>query len=241
MKYTELIEEADKQVIKQFFLDNQESLPSWDYYSIIGFLYGLAMTPEENRTDEWMDYILGDKVDEETSGEVSESLLRIFDNHISAFSENHLRFPFNLSHMIENNRSMEPLVCWANGLLDAFYFRSSFWDGEAFSKLDGKRQQLLYHSMLMIEGIIDPQVVREVFEKLPLQVLSQAYPTLDLNSDIADRQIVMICITSCQEAVDVLQQYARDIGQMQKMISADAKKKAGEIIKVNFADKVKKE
>ncbi len=238
MKYKELVAEADEQVVKHFLLEYNASL---DFQSICGFIYGLAMTPEDIECDEWLNYALGNENSGENFDKVGESLTRIFDNHVQAFRANNLRFPFNLSHMIDNNSSMEPLISWIRGLLDALYFRSSFWDGEAFPAFDGDRQQLLYHSMLMIEGIVEPAMVKEVFEKLPLKVLHQVYPTLDLYSDAVERQIIMICIMSSQDAVEALQQFARDIQEKEKEQSEEVAKKAGEIIKVNFTDRTRKE
>lgn len=241
MKFTELIAKTDELTVKQYILRRETSPLDQEYYSIIGFIYGLAMTPIQPERDEWLSSIIGDEAAEELADPVIESLVRIYNEHVAAFGENRLGFPFDLSHMIENNGAMEPLINWVGGLIDALYLRSSFWDGEAFSGVETERRELLYHSMLMLEGIVEPEVVKEVFEKLPPGVLRQVYPTLDLNSDAVDQQITMICIMSCQEAVEVLQQYARDIQEMEKKQPEDSEKKAGEMIQVDFSEKNKKE
>lgn len=236
-----LIAKKDKRIVKQFLLESETTRSNLNYHSITGFLYGLAMTPGNIEPNEWLRYIVEDQKPAEHTGQIIEGLVRILDNHVRSFKENQLPFPFDLAHMLENNGEIDPLVNWVKGLIDAFYFRSSFWDGEALSAFDADRQRLLFHSMLMLEGIVEPETVQEVFEKLPTEVLQQVYPTLDLNSDTVDRQIIMICVMSCQEAVEVLQQFAWDVQQMQKEQSAHAEKKpAGEMIKVNFAGKGKK-
>lgn len=241
MRFKELIAKTDELAVKQYLLRRESSPLDQEYYSIIGFLYGLAMTPEHPEDDDWLSSIVGEDAAREHTDPVIESLDRIYKEYVVAFDQGRLGFPFNLSHMLENNGAMEPLINWVSGLTDAFYFRSSFWDSDAFSGLETDRRELLYHSMLMLEGIVDSAIVKEVFEKLPPEVLHQVYPTLDLSNDTVDRQITMICIMSCQEAVEALQQYVRDIQEMRGSQPETLEKKAGEMIQVDFSDKNKKE
>lgn len=240
MMYTELFEESDIKNIKEFLQNCGGAQLNPDFHTITGFLYGLAMTPEDIDSEEWLGYIVEEQSDGELDNDICDILTRVFEKHVAAFNEDRLAFPFNLSHMLENNGEIEPLVNWVKGFVDALYLRSSFWDGETFIEFDTDRQQLLYHSMLMIEGIIEPEMVKEVFEKLPIEVLRQVYPTLDLQSDTVYRQIAMICIMACPDAVKVLQQYSRDLAAIQQDPAVMNQKPGGKVIKVDFTGKVKK-
>lgn len=234
-----MLSKTDEKLLQDYFAAGSEDLPS--YQQVSGFLFGLGMTPDEVLPDEWLEYVL--KRDEESVGEslkiITGGLARVYNVYVNAFHQKRLEFPFQLAEMLSSNAEMVSLIDWITGFVDALYMRAEFWDGNEFSEFSHEKQQMLYHSVLMLEGIVEPEIVFEVFEKLPDEVLRQAYPTLNLEGDNVPQQIIMICLMSSQDAVETLQSHAREILLLRERAR---EKKAGgaEVIQVDFEKKRRK-
>lgn len=236
-----MISSNDEAVLRRCFDSDSDDRPS--YQEVSGFLFGLGMTPELILPTEWLGYIFENKngAMEEADDEVIGSLINVYNSHVDAFNSKELGFPFNLAEMLSSNAEMSSLIGWVTGLVDALYMRAEFWDGSEFSELDHDRQQLLFHCVLMLEGIVEPEIVFEVFEQLPDEVLKEAYPTINLEGDNVPQQIIMICIMSSQEAVEVLLEHARELETLRKKNGTEASDSPrGKVIAVDFEKRKRK-
>lgn len=206
------------ELVQNFLNTQAQKNNSPDYNTANGFLFGLGITPEQIPVNEWMGYILPDhttKAHEEFE-QVSQFLQQTYADNTTAFELNQLEFPFNLKEMLKKRAALPPLINWIKGFIDALYVRTEFWNGDGFSDLDPDKQQQLYHCMLMIEGILEPEIVLEVFEKIPSHILQQTYPTLDLACDTVKQQILMICVMAAEDAIHTLQNHARELEKRRK-------------------------
>ncbi len=207
-----MISEKNQKLLEKFIKGCPESQGALSYENIVGFLYGIALCPESKNSNEWLDYLIGEEITFETHEEknsLTDCLISMYKEFSLAFQNDTLVFPFDLEKMLTHNEELKPFTDWVTGFVDALYLRADFWNGENFLELAQEKRQILIHSMLMLEGIIEPEIVKEAFEKLPVQVLSKTYPTLDLQSDKILQQILMICIMASRDAVKTLQEHAK--------------------------------
>ncbi len=212
-----MISEKNQKQLLKFIQGLPESQETLSYQNITGFLYGIGISPASDNPYDWLDFVLGEgSVFEknETKKLLTDCLIHAYNDVVEAFRLDALAFPFDLEKMFANNEELEPFIDWIAGFVNALYIRADFWDGPRFAQLDQEKRQLLIHCMLMLEGIVEPEIVKDAFEKLPMHILSRTYPTLDLQGDRALQQILMICVMASKDAVETLQDYAKNYGKL---------------------------
>lgn len=126
-----MITKKETKVLREFteFIgqQNEEALT---YDELMGFLHGLAMTPEIIMPSEWIEAIFGDEEPEFLSKKQMENfvgnLMQVYNKFLSAFQNDKLEFPFDFT----NPPPLKKVDEWVWGLNLALQMRPMCWLGE---------------------------------------------------------------------------------------------------------------
>jgi len=203
---------------------------------LLGYFFGLGMTPEVLSLDEWMPIIFGgddilpvykNKKQEE---KMITCLQRAYDTFRSAFVKGTLLFPFEMDSL--ENDDLERIYEWVAGFDEALMLRENIWDPEESEDLHVRKKQEIYHSLMTVEGLVDPEEVSDYFENLPDEVFQQTFPDLEGGDEGKDMQIQMFLLASLPLAVQTLMEHAVQLGSGKNETIAHSKK--NNVIKVDF-------
>ncbi len=223
---------------------------SFTFDELKGFLFGLAMTPGILLPSDWIPVIFGDLMPEfDQLGQVEKMqgcLIQVYSKMAADFQDRKLPFPFDLHDL--NSEDMEELYSWASGFEEALALHDEVWDPEEYPGLPEHTKQQIYHSLMTVEGLVDPTEVMDVFENLPDEAFEEVFPDMDGSPDSREMQIQMFLLASLPLAVETLQNHARIVQSeiephempKTKMKQKGPKVKAGKksnIIEVDFKKK----
>ena len=178
-----------------------------------GYLFGLAMTPGMLLPSEWVPVIFGDEVPAfDTEGQVESMhscLIQAYSKLSAHFQENKLTFPFDLNNL--DTDSIEDLYAWVSGFEEALSLSEELWDPEEFDDLPLKHTEQLYHSLMTIQGLVDPAEVADFFENMPQEAFLEVFPDQGNAPEDREMQVQMFLLASLPLAVQTLQQHARKV------------------------------
>jgi len=177
---------------------------------LMGFMFGLAITPVAIPAEEWMEAIFG----EDESGisardqarSMSTVLSQVFASFMAKKELGELHFPYQLETM--EHSDMEEVFEWVSGFEEALALRPEIWEPDNEEELDSKAAEELFFSMMVIQGLADPMEIMPFFEKLPDEVLAQAFVTYNPDQGQRNLQIQAFLLATLPLAVQTLQQYA---------------------------------
>ncbi|MFT5702133.1 MAG: yecA family protein [Desulforhopalus sp.] len=206
-----------------------------------GYLFGLAMTPGLLLPSEWVPVIFGDETPPfDTEGQVEKmhsSLIQVYSKMSAQFQEKKLTFPFNLNEL--NSEAVEELYDWVSGFEEALTLNEEAWDPEEYDDLPEQLVQQLYHSLMTIQGLVDPEEVMDFFENMPTEAFQEVFPEADSSPEDREMQIQMFLLASLPLAVETLQNHARIVGNDVSTMKTEKKTKSkkSNIIEVDFGQK----
>ena len=104
---------------------------------------------------------------------------------------------------------MAALYEWVSGFEEAIALRDELWDPEEYPDLSDEKKEELYHSIMTIQGLVDPVEAMDYFEDMPDELFQEAFSGLD--SELSDReaQIQIFLMASLPLAIETLQDHAR--------------------------------
>lgn len=204
---------------------------SFTFDELQGYLFGLAMTPGILLPSDWIPVIFGDLMPDfdenpEQVDEMHDCLIQVYSKMAADFQDRKLPFPFDLHDM--DPEDIEEIYSWASGFEEALALNDELWDPEEYPELPEHTKQKVYHSLMTVEGLVDPTEVMDVFENLPDEAFAEVFPDMDASPDSREMQIQMFLLASLPLAVETLQNHARSVQseiEPQEVVQPEAKPK----------------
>lgn len=210
---------------------------TFTYEELQGYLFGLAMTPGILLPSQWVPVIFGDEAptfDTEDQVEVMHScLIQVYSKLSAKFQEQKLPFPYDLNDL--DTDTIEELYAWVSGFEEALTLSEEVWDPEEFDELPKRHTEQLYHSLMTIQGLVDPEEVMDFFENMPLEAFQEVFPDRENSPEDREMQIQMFLLASLPLAIETLQNHARLIED--DLLKEEAKKTAPPQAKNNGKNK----
>ncbi len=178
------------------------------YDELMGFMFGLAITPVQIPADEWMVAIFGDDASGISALDQARSmgaiLNQVFATFMAARERGDLHFPYQLEALQEEE--IEELLAWVFGFEDALGLRPEIWEPER--EIAGSPTEELYFSLMVIQGLVDPEEAMPFFDTLPDEILAQAFAHFDPTEGDRQLQIRAFLLATLPLAVKTLQNHA---------------------------------
>ena len=204
---------AEKKHLKNLLAMADDPDTALSYDELLGFLFGLAMTPDLIAPSEWMEVIFGGDLPAFDSVEKMQKmtghLIQVYNKCIDLFDNNKLTFPFNIEKLKDSQ--LAPLYEWVSGFEEAIFLRDELWDPEEYPDLSDRRKEELYQSMMTIQGLVDPVEAMDYFEDMPDEVFQEVFSGLDSNFTDREAQVQIFLMASLPLAVETLQDHARTV------------------------------
>lgn len=210
-----------------------------------GYLFGLAMTPGLILPSEWVPVIFADETPKfDTLDQVEEMhrcLIQVYSKLSARFQNNQLSFPFNLEEL--DSEKIEDLYAWVSGFEEAINLKEEVWEPEENDDIPDQQVQQLYHSLMTVQGLVDPAEVMDFFENMPKEAFQEVFPDRAKTPKDREMQVQMFLLASLPLAVETLQIHSRRIDKIRSK-NEKAKKKGkttgarkANVINVDFGKK----
>lgn len=206
----------DQYIIESFLslIPNKDTRIGYDEF--LGFVFGLAITPDNITLEEWKSWVTnGEKVSYnsiEQAEEISRCLLKLYNGYREDFQDGVLEFPFEVQNL--KGTEQPPLKKWALGFIDALSLRDEYW-GLDVVNLTAETREELFYNMLMVNGVVEPEVVLEVVENIPDDEVHILFPGINTQEDDVLKKISQLCTVSLKDATDWLQHHARFLKEIE--------------------------
>lgn len=186
---------------------------TFSFDELLGYLFGLAMTPEVLLPSEWMPLIFGGDLPEsdvmEPTQKITGDLMTAYNKYLADFQRNQLTFPFTIDQLQDDQ--FAALYEWVSGFEEAIALREELWDPEEYPDLSEQKKEELYHSMMTIQGLVDPGEVMEYFEDMPDELFQEAFSGVDMDLNDREAQIQIFLLASLPLAIETFQEHARAV------------------------------
>ena len=120
--------EKEARILRRFceFICQQDDT-AFTYHELLGFIYGLAITPEVIMPREWIDLVLGEEKPEFNSDKQVQdffaALMEVYNRYLTAFQKNGtLEFPYDLA----TEPPLEEIDAWTRGFQQALGLSLTF-------------------------------------------------------------------------------------------------------------------
>ncbi|MGC8555354.1 MAG: UPF0149 family protein [Candidatus Acidulodesulfobacterium sp.] len=180
MEKIKYLNEQEEKIIESFYalLEERDAVGGVENPTgLLGFLFGLAITPEVIMPSEWIDLLYDSETFYFDSKEQFESLytivMKLYNDYLSAFNNKTLRFPykFNAKELKNDLTVKSELGKWLQGFFLAIYLRPNIWkldyEWKESDKLSPKDEAILiavYSISRIIRSYIrsiDPDIAAE--------------------------------------------------------------------------------
>ncbi len=210
-----MLSSIEKTLLKELLALAPVPEQTLSYNELMGFMFGLAITPVTIPDDEWMVAIFGDDDSGITAEDQARSLSTVLSQVYTTFmvkkSRGELDFPYQLETLEQNE--LEEVLEWVSGFEEALALRPEFWEPADESELDTRNIEELFFSMMVIQGLVDPLEVMPFFEKLPDELMAEAFTTFKASEENKDLQIQLFLLSTLPLAVQTLQKHAKELEQ----------------------------
>ncbi len=204
---------TDKKHLQTLLAMSEDPDNTFSYDELVGYLFGLAMTPELLMPSEWLPGIFGGDLPEfdsiEQAQKMTGDLMEVYNKSITDFQKNQLTFPFTIEELQEDQFAV--LYEWVSGFEEAIALREELWDPEEFPDLSDQKKEELYHSMMTIQGLVDPVDIMDYFEDMPDELFQEAFAGQDMELDDREAQIQIFLLASLPLAIETFQEHARAV------------------------------
>lgn len=211
------------------------------YNELTGYLFGLAMSPDTILPSEWIPVIFNNSMPlydpHEQLEKMSGSLTCILGKLTEDFNNDTLHFPFDISQL--DLEDLEPLYEWLSGFEEALALRDNLWDPEQHQYLSAKEKQELYHSLMTIQGLVEPMEMMEYFENIPDEVFKEAFSNTEYSFDNRELQLQMFLLASLPLSIQTLQKHSKTLEKKRRQtaptkVGNNKKNQQNKIIEVDF-------
>lgn len=207
----------DQYIIKSFLslIPNKDNRIGYDEF--LGFVFGLAMTPDIITLEEWTSWVTNGEdvsyISIEQAEEIRSCLQKLYDKFLEDFKNGILEIPFD----IQNLKGVEliSLKKWVVGFIDALSLRDEHW-GLAVVNLSAETREELFYNLLVVNGVVEPEVVLEIIENIPGDEAQVLFPGINIQEKDVLKKVSQLCISSLNDAIDWLQHHARVLNEIEK-------------------------
>jgi yecA family protein len=204
---------TERKNLKNLLAMTGEPDNTFSYDELLGYMFGLAMTPDILVPSEWMPIIFGGDLPAFDSTEqmqtMTDNLIQVYNSLIDDFHNYKLNFPFNIEKLKDSQ--FEALYEWISGFEEAISLREELWDPEEYPELSDKKKEALYHSLMTIQGLVDPVEVMDYFEELPDELFQEAFSGMDTALNDRELQIQVFLMASLPLAIETFQEHSRTV------------------------------
>ena len=204
---------TDKKNLQKLLAMTDEPDNTFSFEELQGYLFGLAMTPETLMPNEWMPLIFGGELPEFSSIELAQKmttyLVEAYNTCIADFRRNQLTFPFTIESLQDDQ--FAALYEWVSGFEEAIALREELWDPEEYPDISEAKKEELYHSIMTIQGLVDPMEAMEYFDDMPEEVFREAFAGMDMDIEGRESQIQIFLLASLPLAIETFQEHARAV------------------------------
>ncbi len=184
---------------------------AFDYDELTGYLFGIAITPDIILPSEWIGPIFGEEGPVyRTPAQMQEMLgclMQVYAAFIDASHAGTLHFPFNI--MALKPAEYDAVFSWVSGLSVALSLRPEIWELDDSPELPEDMAYALMSSLMIIDGLLDPEISAAYFDTLPADILREAFGDTATNEEeLATRQLTIL-LASLPMAVETLQEFSR--------------------------------
>ncbi len=204
---------TDKKNLQKLLAMTEEPEDTFSYEELQGYLFGLAITPEALMPSEWMPLIFGGELPEFSSTELARKmtsyLMEAYNKCIADFHRKQLTFPFTIETLQDDQ--FAALYEWVSGFEEAIALREELWDPEEYPDISEAKKEELYHSIMTIQGLVDPVEAMEYFEDMPEEVFRDAFAGMEMDQADRESQIQIFLLASLPLAIETFQEHARAV------------------------------
>ncbi len=247
-----MLSQIEETLLKEFLAQIPYPEQALSYNELMGFMYGLAITPEEIPPQEWLLAIFSDDVDsvpaEARARGMNLILTQVYDSFMARKMRGALHFPYPVENL--QDQELEELLEWSYGFEEALALRPEIWEPNENSDDSGQKQEELFFSMMVLHGLNDPVEIMPFFEKIPTEIFSETFATFDPDDDDRELQVQAFLIATLPLAIQTLQEYGTQLEKSGVHQSRPGKTTAnlntmktsakGKVIQVDFSKRKKK-
>lgn len=211
-----IISGKQKRILKKILALAPEPENALSYDALTGLLYGVAITPDTLLPGEWLPLIFAGNMPESAAmdhnRELFDGLLQVHFALTAAFHAGSLQFPF----AIFSSRAgmFDAILDWTLGFDMALSLRLDIWEPEDSSALPPGMAHDNLSSLMVVEGLLAPEVRTVVFDRLPQEIMKEAVTEADAGEgDTPARQLAVLLFT-LPMAIEQLQKYAAFLDEM---------------------------
>ncbi|WP_163337236.1 UPF0149 family protein [Desulfopila sp. IMCC35008] len=247
-----MLSQIEETLLKEFLAQIPYPEQTLSFNELMGFMYGLAITPVEIPPEEWLLTIFGDDVDsvpaEARARGMNLILSQVYESFMARKMRGALHFPYPVENLQDKN--LEELLEWSYGFEEALALRPEIWEPDEDNPDPDNKQEELFFSMMVIQGLNDPIEIMPFFEKIPAEIFSETFASFDPDDDDRELQVQAFLIATLPLAVQTLQDYGARLQKSGVHVSRPATTKApineknkpakGKVIQVDFSKRKKK-
>lgn len=214
---------------------------TFSYEELQGYLFGIAMTPDIILPSEWVPVIFGGTMPQYRDTRQAEKmyghLMKIYNTLVSRHNSGKLVFSFDLENLDETD--LENLYQWISGFEEALALREELWDPEEFKWLSETNKQDIYHSLMTVQGLVDPAEVADFTDTIPEELFREIFPEQTDEPYERELQIQFFFIASLPLAIKTLQDHSQNLADKKRQLKTKTaplgkKRKKDNIIEVDF-------
>jgi len=165
-----MISKKEKKNLEQLLaLASNKDSDDFSLTELLGFFYGVAITPEVIVPSEWLTAIFGEEMPEFASEKQAKSSLdtmfRVYNKFSNAFHNGTLAFPYNLAD--PDGYELEEAEEWTYGFHKALMLRPECWLQDEIPLLADENGEKNMACLAFITAIAEPESAGELFETAP--------------------------------------------------------------------------
>jgi yecA family protein len=247
-----MLSPIEETLLKEFLAQIPYPEQTLSYNELMGFMYGLAITPVKIPSEEWLPGIFSDDVDSVPAEARAKGMNLILGQVYESFMAKKMRGTLHFPYQVENlmDKSLEELLEWSYGFEEALALRPEIWEPDENGEGSVKTQEELFFSMMVLQGLNDPVEIMPFFEKIPAEIFSETFASFDPDDD-RELQVQAFLIATLPLAIQTLQEYGARLEKSGVVESSTAKavpppnkqhkpSKKGKVIQVDFSRHKKK-
>ncbi|MGW8195445.1 MAG: UPF0149 family protein [Desulforhopalus sp.] len=208
-----LTTKIEEQTLKNLLKLAPEPDFTFTYNELMGFMFGLGITPDVVLPSEWLPIIFGGEMpvydSMEQMQEMTECLMQVYNKFTASSHAGTLSLPFHIEKL--NDKEIEILYEWVSGLEEALALREELWDPEEFPNLPNRRKEELYHAMMTIQGLVDPMEAMDYFDALPDELFAEIFSPENIDADDREYRIQLFLLASLPQAVATFQEHGQEL------------------------------
>jgi uncharacterized protein len=163
-----MISKKDEKNLRKMLSLAVEPDEALTYDEMLGFLFGVAITPDIVMLSEWLPKVLGEEMitvdSDDEANRLFKTLMCVVNDLTARFQDNTLHFPFDLDAFTDE--MLGAIGDWAYGLNEALQLRADCWLEclpEAVPEKDEKDyDEELVTALAVIKGVARPDEVAEL-------------------------------------------------------------------------------